>query len=206
MNETDNRNEGGKLLTVIDIILLAAGVLFLLLPFYIGGAGWAICGTATVIFALFLFALKKRNVKLFSSSRALYAVSLLLAATSFALEMVPGSLIMLFNATPTTKIGNPTFYLSELTFGYADFAPFICAVMTAAVIVTVAIKLISKAKANALSTAIIVLSLIAFCLSLLVFVGAIFALHAITVYNIVIAVSLAASSGASIAAKLKLKQ
>ena len=88
---------------------------------------------------------------------------LVLPIISLILEVLPYGAVCIFASSPTDRIRETFSYFDLTPFGYANFAPFIVALLTCVLIILIVVSLVSKKEMKA---PILAVSAIATVLSL----------------------------------------
>ena len=88
---------------------------------------------------------------------------LLLPIITLILEVLPYGAVCIFASSPTDRIRETFSYFDLTPFGYANFVPFIVALLTCVLIILIVVSLVSKKKMKA---PILAVSAIATVLSL----------------------------------------
>ena len=88
---------------------------------------------------------------------------LVLPIITLILEVLPYGAVCIFASSPTDRIRETFSYFDLTPFGYANFAPFIVALLTCALTVMIVVSLVSK---KPMRTPILTVSAIATVLSL----------------------------------------
>lgn len=188
---------------MLGIIMTAFGAFLILSPMY-GVGAWVtaafVVGILTLTGGIVMIVTRNSKKRFKLSKLAVEAISLCALAAAIVLEVLPYGAVLKFATGPDTTKLELFSYFSLVPFGYANFAPFITAILTvtAAVFSLVMIFVNHKAKGarNALFIVITATAVISVC-------PAAFSIDYITVISIGITVLLAVATVFRAAANAK---
>ncbi|GEM_PF-97327 len=156
------------LINMINIVLIAAGVILVLTPLFIAGRrGYSVLGITLVSIALLRVCINKRGVNMKISNKVIYSIALLCQTAALILEMLPYGVVLIFASGPSERITETFSYFSLTPFGYANFFPLPTGILTIAVIIMCTISLIKKLKVSKYQNAAFMSSIIAAVLSVM---------------------------------------
>lgn len=140
---------------IIGILLLIAGLGLIFYPLiYTGRSGFSILslsGIVVTVIAIVILSYKKSIIenrgKTMKISRYLSGViSLIVLATTLILQILPYGAVLIFSSGPNERIKQTFSYFSLTPFGYANFFPFLTAILTLFITILSAISIIRGMK------------------------------------------------------------
>lgn len=131
----------------VNIVLIAIGCGFLLLPLYRGtGNSYYVLGSFFILLAISRMFFQRREINIKNSYRAMYSFILLSQVMALILEMFPDTLMLSFASGPNQRVTRAFSYFSLTPFGYAEFFPLLIGVLTIAAIALSTISVIQVRK------------------------------------------------------------
>ncbi len=148
--------------------LFAFGLLLCVSPLFLASAGgpWPI-GAALAAVSLTYLYLERGNSKMKTKDRWFDIASLIFACSALALETIPLGAVLVFANGPGERVAKTFSYFSLIPFGYANFWPFITALLTVATAALLAVSVLKKAPAPKLRNAAFLLNVFALLFSFL---------------------------------------
>lgn len=156
------------LTSIINILLIIAGGVFILLPLFIcGGKGYIVLGTVLICAAILYGYLSRKGDNMKSTKKVVYGFALLCQLAALVLEALPNGVILIFASGPNERITETFSYFSMTPFGYANFFPLPTALLTVAVIVLCIVSLLKSLNVMKIQNAAFICSVIAIILSIM---------------------------------------
>lgn len=156
------RSMSGKIWGSLAIV---SGASLALSPFIVAGAQGltfvCLIGIALILGGVFVIASKR----LAGSPKLPGIISTASLAAAIVLEALPYGGVLVFATDPENKVRRTFSYFDLTLYGYANFAPFITAVMTVLLTVFSVVALFAGAKAGKLKNAIFIFNVITLIIS-----------------------------------------